>query len=104
MRAAHEIEARRLYEQRARIDRPGWLPWRDLPDRVRLVWTEAMFLASLAASPSPPDAVAGNGTKASTQARTAPPRPIPPARERYRAGSDPDPAGTLAASLGIPAT
>ena len=86
---AHEIEARRLYEQ-ARFDRTAWIPWPRLSATTKARWTEAIFLAAEEATTALPQSGAGQRSPA----RTA------------RSGAIPagDPAGVLVASLGIPAT
>ena len=94
MSPAHLDEARRLYEE-IRKCRAAWLPWNDLPGMVRGAWATAFFLSSLVASKPAPE-----NKKQAEHIRFGP----KPAPERYKAGTEPDPAGVLAASLGVPAT
>ena len=107
MRFPREEEGRWAYES-ARL--PMWIDWDDLPGYTRREWCQAAHGAFLAARRSSGPVVgieAKNGRDGSTRSPGAvspPPRPETAVADRYQAGTDPDPAGTLAASLGIPAS
>ena len=96
-----EAEARYCYDEARYYT---WPLWGELPQQVRAWWIAAVRGAASLGSGKVNRRRVGPGGKNARDGSTAPPAPVAATPERYQAGSEPDPAGVLAAALGVPAT